>query len=511
MPLAPQIPNTPVDVANTANITAASKTGTAINYTIDVNPGFAVGDIIWVQGFGSTATDYNGQFTITAVSSLTITVSSTTTQTAGTLTDYPSMISIGTSGSTDYDTNDLQQVYPADTEDLANPVINPALAQATQAQTDAANALAQANTAIANAAAANTAATSAAYQAGVAQTTANGKNTAHYSTSAPSGSGTNGDIWFQVNTSGTVLYQYVYNGSSWVSAPISNTVIANLDAGKINAGTITGIAYNNGSGTFSVSPSGVLVATSATITGNITATSGTFTGTVYASAGTFTGTVTATSGSFTGTINTVAGNIGGFTIDPTGISSPSYGWSLSSGGTLTGGNSNTLYYGYINVGGGTSSGQRLYVTGNSAFIGTGIFSGDLTVQSNFYVPYHVTTGSSANAYINASTGLLARSTSSLRYKVDVQPQEIPFDAILALEPKSYFDKSEYEEHGSSEGLKRILGVIAEEVAEIPVLGELLMNRNTKGEPDSINYDRIAVAILPLLKNINSRLSVLEGK
>lgn len=198
-----------------------------------------------------------------------------------------------------------------------------ALADAQTAIADANQAIADANTAIANAAAANAAATAAAYQAGVAQTTADGKNKVNYSTSTPSGTGANGDLWFRVDAgTGAVLQQYTYNTSTstWVERQLTNTVIANLDAGKITAGTITGIAYNNGSGTFSVSPAGVLVATSATITGAITATSGTFTGTVYASAGTFTGTVTATSGSFTGSLFSTNGTIGGWNINSTTIS-----------------------------------------------------------------------------------------------------------------------------------------------------------------------------------------------
>jgi hypothetical protein len=99
----------------------------------------------------------------------------------------------------------------------------------------------------------------------------------------------------------------------------------------------------------------------------------------------------------------------------------------------------------------------------------------------------------------------------LRYKVDVQPQVIPLESILALEAKSFFDKGQVEEKGNTDGLPRILGLIAEEVAEIPVLADLLMNRNEEGQPDSVNYDRIAVALIPLLKDLNARLLKLEGK
>ena len=187
-----------------------------------------------------------------------------------------------------------------------------AMAQAVLAIQYANDAISQATYAIATANSASAQAIQASLQAGQAQTSANGKNTSHYSTSGPSGVGTDGDLWFQTDSGGTVLYQFIYKtATGWTSAPISNSVISNLDAGKINAGVITGIAYNNGLGTFAVTAAGVLTATSATITGNITATSGTFTGAVYASSGTFTGAVYASSGTFTGSITgaTITGSL----------------------------------------------------------------------------------------------------------------------------------------------------------------------------------------------------------
>jgi hypothetical protein len=85
-----------------------------------------------------------------------------------------------------------------------------------------------------------------------------------------------GDIYFQYNTSSQVIAQSTWNGSAWQSTPITNTVITNLDAGKITTGIITSIEYNNGSGTFRVTPAGALTASSANITGTINATTGYF-------------------------------------------------------------------------------------------------------------------------------------------------------------------------------------------------------------------------------------------
>jgi hypothetical protein len=72
-------------------------------------------------------------------------------------------------------------------------------------------------------------------------TSASGKNAIHYSTSTPSGGGISGDVWFQFGTgpdAGNIIGQWTYSGSAWVATAITNTVIANLDAGKLTAGSI---------------------------------------------------------------------------------------------------------------------------------------------------------------------------------------------------------------------------------------------------------------------------------
>ena len=82
---------------------------------------------------------------------------------------------------------------------------------------------------------------------------------------------------------------------------------------------------------------------------------------------------------------------------------------------------------------------------------------------------------------------------------------------MTLTPKSYVDKAQAEEKGSTEGLQRYLGLIAEDVTLIPVLGSMLANLDSEGNPDSVNYDRVAVALIPLLKDHETRLAKLEGK
>jgi hypothetical protein len=395
---------------------------------------------------------------------------------------------------------------------------------ATNAQLQAANASVQAVQA-------QSQATLASSQATYAVTTANGKNTVAYGTAAPpSGTHTTGDLYFQFNGSNQVIAQYTWNGFSWVSNPITSTVIASINAGTIVSGTITGIEFNNGSGTFHVTPAGALTASSANITGTIVAQSGYIgntasgsywsitssgitgfgsanitgglisgssiyigssgqfqvdaAGNLNASSANITGTITATSGSFTGNIYSSNGTIGGFSLTS---------YALTGGGLS------------ISSSSGQISSSASIVTSSTITAGS-----TMTAQGYFYNSGYATTTSSANAYINASTGLLARSSSSLRYKLNVEPEIIPNQSILALAPKSFIDKASADAQGSTDGLPRILGLIAEEIAEIPVLADLLMNKNQEGQPDSVNYDRVAVALIPLLKDHEARLAKLEG-
>ncbi len=76
--------------------------------------------------------------------------------------------------------------------------------------------------------------------ADTAQTTADGKNKVYYSTSAPGATAnTPGDIWFQRDPAAptNIIALWVgTGGTSWMSMPITNSMIVNLDAGKITSG-----------------------------------------------------------------------------------------------------------------------------------------------------------------------------------------------------------------------------------------------------------------------------------
>lgn len=371
----------------------------------------------------------------------------------------------------------LQDIFGSITDRIAKLETGP-----NQAMYTAVDASAQATISLQAANEANAAAAQATYEAGIAVASANGKNTTHYSTSGPSGGGVNGDIWFQVNGStGVVLYQYIYNSGSWNNSPISNTVIANLDAGKITAGTITGIAYYNGSGTFSVSPTGVLVATSATITG---------------------------------VINGGTGYIGG--------------WFFNSNGIYNSGSDNLLYanpgtdgLAYSTTGRGIM--RRLQLNGSSGTtLGSATLAvgGILTVDSDSTLAGNIrsvgttntTTGSAANVFINSVSGLFARSTaSSQRYKHDIvnltDVPELDPKALYKLPVRAFRFNKDYLPIEDDRADVLVPGFIAE---EMDAVYPLAVDYND-GQVETWNDRMLVPALLSLIQDLNNRVKILENK
>jgi len=179
--------------------------------------------------------------------------------------------------------------------------------------------------------------------------------------------------------------------------------------------------------------------------------------------------------------------------------------SMSSSSVSTGGVSCSSVGSSGSISGSSISGSSLGITGDSTLSG----------RISSVGTYNATISSAANVFI-ASNGNLARSTSSLRYKTDVQDIDYGMKA-LDLRPRTWIDKGQYEENGNSaEGLSRVAGFIAEELDELGFT-ELVVY-NDEGQPEAISYDRIAVAIIPVLKqqqalieSLTARIEALETK
>ena len=363
---------------------------------------------------------------------------------------------------------------------------NQAAYTADTAQSTASSAASAAANAQTQAVQAQAAATIASTQATQAQTSADGKNKVYYSTSTP-GSTANqaGDIWYQYGTSGTYANKVIAQwsgagGTSWTSVTVSGLVIANIDAGAITTGTLSAIEISAGSGgsQFHVSPSGYMSAQGVYIQGTITADTGIFRGSLYSSTGTIGGWTIGSSDFSSGTgafMNASTGNIGGNAI--TAFSS-------------------ILSYGSISTTSGAAIEAAGYIRANGALYAAG----------------HTTTGSAANGYVNASTGLIARSTaSSQRYKHDI----VNLTDVPELDPKTLYElpvrafrfNQDYLPETDDRSDVLVPGFIAEEVDAIYPAAVDYSN----GQVETWNDRMLVPGLLALIQDLNNRVKELEAK
>ena len=212
-----------------------------------------------------------------------------------------------------------------------------------------------------------------------------------------------------------------------------------------------------------------------------------------------------------GDLNTTAAN--GLSVEISGSSAV-----FKSGGVLKGQVSadsagRLLVYGesglYLNAGasGTTNFGSGGFTVGDSA---------NLTVQGRIISAgtYNAVASSTANLLIN-SNNYFQRTTSSRRYKSDIQDIDYGMKA-LELRPRTWVDKSAYEENdNSTDGLTRITGFIAEEIHDLGLTE--LVQYNEEGLPEAVNYDRLMVGVIPILKQqqqlietLITRIEALEG-
>jgi hypothetical protein len=144
-----------------------------------------------------------------------------------------------------------------------------------------------------------------------------------------------------------------------------------------------------------------------------------------------------------------------------------------------------------------------------------------TIADTIFAPltYNLTTGSGANVYIHGNGGFL-RSTSSIKYKTDVETLEDSYaDALLECRPVWYrsLSANDSPDHG-------YWGFIAEEVAEIdPRLVHWRTVEVTKDEngetievpcepeAEGVQYDRFVPHLINLVKRQKEQIEALETR
>lgn len=374
-----------------------------------------------------------------------------------------------------------------------------------------------------------------------AQTTADGKNKIYRQTTMPTtGPFSEGDLWFDTDDDNRF---YRYTSGAFSAFSLGNNAIASLSATKLTAGTIDASvitvsninAGNISTGTLnadriaSASITGTKIA-AGTITASNIAT-GTITATQIA-AGTITasnlatGTLSAnniTTGTLSASVGITAttGTIGGFTISSTSIFS-STNLVIESTGNISGGNSQTLFYGFVNIGGGSVTGERLIVAGTSALNGNTGVLGNLSVTNSAtfgaitqQFEFLSSTGNVrvASTYGNAvsgrsmqisSSGLYGTTASTRRKKHEIESYSIDSAALLNLDIKTFKYNPDIDEAQSVQ-----YGFIAEEAQELG-LDELIQYDST-GVPDYFAYEKLPIFLLQLIKELKAEIDTLKGE
>lgn len=158
----------------------------------------------------------------------------------------------------------------------------------------------------------------------------------------------------------------------------------------------------------------------------------------------------------------------------------------------------------LNLTGNLTQSGPINAAGSSAtFAHSQVFVGHPTDQQVFI--RHATTSNAANARIE-SNGLIMRSTSSRRYKQDIDSAVIDPDRVLSLEPRTWRDRAEVEADPDTQ--RRHVGFIAEEL-DGAGLG-MFVEYDDEGRPEAIQYDRLPAALLAVVKRQQEQIAELSA-
>lgn len=124
------------------------------------------------------------------------------------------------------------------------------------------------------------------------------------------------------------------------------------------------------------------------------------------------------------------------------------------------------------------------------------------------------TASSGSWVMVAPDGALIRSTSASKYKTDIKRSYVfdYGDRLLDLPTATWMDKAEMKRYANGESKEKPtqnFGMIAEDLADAGL--EMLVLRNPEGGLEGIQYDRIGVALIPVVKQLKDKVKQLEEK
>lgn len=144
--------------------------------------------------------------------------------------------------------------------------------------------------------------------------------------------------------------------------------------------------------------------------------------------------------------------------------------------------------------------------GNVDIGGIAALYGTTHCYGYLYLDGAPSTSQTANAYINPSNSIIARSTSSIRYKKDIEDWNPDPAAVLELRPRSWLAKKPAPGEDAD---ARYVGLIAEEVEDLGLTE--LVGYDDEGRPDWLHYPLLAVAQQAVIRDQEARIAALEGR
>jgi len=182
---------------------------------------------------------------------------------------------------------------------------------------------------------------------------------------------------------------------------------------------------------------------------------------------------------------------------PSGSTSVSERMRITSDGNLAIGRNNAASVRLIVQSLGNSNTTYSFITQNLASNNTFYVRDDGLINTGGVSasPYNLTTASAANLFVQ-SDGSLLRSTSSLKYKTDVENATHGLAEVLTLRPVIY--------KGKTDGDKVYGGLIAEEV-DAAGLTEFVVYRDDDGTPDALNYGNMVALAFKAIQELNAKV------
>jgi hypothetical protein len=222
----------------------------------------------------------------------------------------------------------------------------------------------------------------------------------------------------------------------------------------------------------------------------------------------------------TGTVNaptfnatsTVAGGFQGIAADS--VSLPSFTWTsdLDTGIYRVGSDRIGFTAGGVQVSQfdrlGTSSRRRLFFLGTTEIeVSVGSLFLEATTDVRSITTANVTTAAAANMVIGSTNGLLQRSTSSIKYKTEVEESESRFSETLVYQSEPVWYRSLCENDPKEWSY---WGFIAEEVAQLDPRMVHWGGENND-EPEGVQYDRYVVHLVKVAQMQKQRIDTLESR